>query len=45
MESAADSLPLGEAVAIGVLRDQSATYSEPFRGYTFTKFDGSRITV
>ncbi len=41
----ADSLPLGEAVAISVLRDQNVTYSEPFRGFTFTKFDGSRITV
>jgi hypothetical protein len=41
----ADSLRLGEAVAISILRDQKATYSEPFRGYTFTRFDGSRITV
>jgi hypothetical protein len=41
----ADSLLLGEAVAIGILRDQKATYNEAFRGYTFTKFDGSRITV
>ena len=41
----ADSLLLGEAVAISILRDQKVTYSESFRGYTFTKFDGSRITV
>lgn len=41
----ADSLVLGEAVAIGILRDQNDTYNEPFRGYTFTKFDGSRTTV
>jgi hypothetical protein len=41
----ADSLLLGEAVAISILRDQKDTYSESFNGYTFTKFDGSRITV
>ena len=41
----ADSLLLGEGVAISILRDQKATYSESFNGYTFTKFDGSRITV
>jgi membrane-associated phospholipid phosphatase len=36
---------LGEAVAISILRDQKATYSEPFSGFTFTKFDGTTITV
>ncbi|MEW6144888.1 MAG: vanadium-dependent haloperoxidase [Thermodesulfobacteriota bacterium] len=36
---------LGEAVAISILRDQRATYSEPFGGFTFTKFDGTTITV
>ncbi len=41
----ADSLPLGEAVAISVLRDQRATYNEDFPGFTFTKFNGTRITV
>jgi hypothetical protein len=41
----ADSLLLGEAVAISILRDQKDTYNESFHGYTFTKFDGSRITV
>ena len=41
----ADSLPLGEAVAISVLRDQRATYNEQFSGFTFTKFDGTKITV
>jgi hypothetical protein len=41
----ADSLLLGEAVAISILRDQKSTYNESFNGYTFTKFDGSRITV
>jgi len=41
----ADSLPLGEAIAISVLKDQKATYSESFSGFTFTKFDGTRITI
>jgi hypothetical protein len=36
---------LGEAVAISILRDQRATYNEPFGGFTFTKFDGTTITV
>jgi len=41
----ADSLPLGEAVAISVLRDQRSCYNERFEGFTFTKFDGTTITV
>jgi hypothetical protein len=41
----ADSLPLGEAVAIGILRDQRDTYNESFSGFTFTKFNGTKITV
>jgi hypothetical protein len=40
-----ESLKLGEAVAISVLRDQRATYNEDFGGFTFTKFDGTPITV
>lgn len=40
-----ESLKLGEAVAIGVLRDQRQLYAENFGGYTFTKFDGTTITV
>jgi hypothetical protein len=41
----AASLPLGEAVAISILRDQKTTYNESFGGFTFTKFDGTTITV
>jgi hypothetical protein len=41
----AQSLRLGEAVAISVLRDQRLTYAENFNGYTFTTFDGVKITV
>ncbi len=40
-----ESLKLGEDVAISVLRDQRLTYKEDFEGFTFTRFDGTRITV
>lgn len=40
-----ESLKLGEAVAISVLRDQRLTYTEDFQGFTFRKFDGTGITV
>ena len=39
------SLRAGEALAISILRDQKATYNEKFDGFTFTKFDGTRVTV
>lgn len=39
------ALLLGEAVAISILRDQHSTFSEKFDGFTFTKFDGTRMTV
>jgi hypothetical protein len=41
----ASSLMLGEEVAIRMLMDMKLTYNEDFQGYTFTKFDGTRITV
>ena len=40
-----DSLVLGEAVAISILRDQAACYNENFEGFTFHKFDGRQVTV
>src|SRR5205823_1929665 len=40
-----ESLKLGEAVAISILRDQRASYNEQFGGFNFTKFDGTTITV
>ena len=42
---ARESLIAGEALAISILRDQKACYNEVFHGYTFTKFDGSTVTV
>jgi hypothetical protein len=40
-----ESLKLGEEVALSVLRDQRNTYNEDFGGFTFTRFDGTHITV
>jgi hypothetical protein len=40
-----EGLTLGESVAIGVLRDQRRTFTEDYRGLTFTKFDGTAVTV
>jgi hypothetical protein len=40
-----ESLLLGEKVAISALRDQKLTYNEEFEGFSFTRFDGTRITV
>jgi len=46
---ALQSILLGEQIAISILRDQRGLYNENregfFRGYHFTKFDGTRITV
>ncbi|MFY9804509.1 MAG: vanadium-dependent haloperoxidase [Candidatus Acidiferrales bacterium] len=39
-----DSLPLGEAVAISVLSDMANNWNENFAGFSFTKFNGQRIT-
>jgi hypothetical protein len=39
------ALLVGESVAISILRDQRSTFNEKFDGFTFTKFDGSKITV
>jgi len=42
---ATQAMLLGEAVAIRILGDQRSCYNEAFGGFTFTKFDGTRITV
>jgi hypothetical protein len=39
------SMLLGEKVAISILRDQRGSYNEKFNGFTFTKFDGTTVTV
>ena len=42
---ATESNALGEAATISMLWDVRRTFSEPFNGYTFTKYDGTTITV
>ncbi|MBD2521202.1 vanadium-dependent haloperoxidase [Nostoc sp. FACHB-133] len=39
------ALALGEELAISLLRDERLGYNEIFNGFTFTKFDGSKVTV
>jgi len=40
-----ESLKLGEAVAISILRESSGCYNEQFNGFNLTKFDGTTIIV
>ncbi len=42
---ATESLKLGEAIAISILKDQKLCYNEQFSGFSLTKFDGTTITV
>jgi len=39
-----ESIKLGEAVAMGILEEQRATYNES-ASFTFTKFDGTKVTI
>ena len=44
----AESVKLGEEVAIGILQEQSMTYNEDLRGeafFTLTKFDGKKVKI
>jgi hypothetical protein len=40
-----ESIALGEAIAIQLLREHRALYNESFGGFSLTKFDGTTITV
>lgn len=40
-----ESLRLGEQVAIRLMREDKLTVTEPFSGFSLTKFDGSTITI
>jgi hypothetical protein len=42
---ATESLTLGETVAIRILQEHRGCYNETFHGFTFTKFDGTSVTV
>ena len=39
-----DSVILGEAVAMSMLKDMAHCWNESFAGFSFTKFDGTRVT-
>src|SRR3954468_9399059 len=40
-----EGMAIGEAAAIAVLQDLRNCYSENFEGFSFTRFDGTRITI
>ncbi len=40
-----EGIKLGEAVAIGIFTDLKATCTEPFDGFSFTKFDGTMVRI
>jgi hypothetical protein len=40
-----EGLKLGEAVAIGILRDLRATYHEDFQGFSLTTLHGTTLIV
>ncbi|GIQ69368.1 phosphatase PAP2 family protein [Xylanibacillus composti] len=40
-----EGLKLGEAAAIRLLQDYSSQFHEAFSGFTFTKFDGTTVTI
>jgi membrane-associated phospholipid phosphatase len=42
---ALEGLALGEEVAICFLQDQVNTFTETFQGFSFTKFDGTRVSI
>ncbi|EKD48814.1 MAG: phosphoesterase PA-phosphatase related protein, partial [uncultured bacterium] len=42
---AQDSLKLGEAVAISILEDLAYLIHIDFKGFSLTKFDGTKITI
>ncbi len=42
---ATESNLLGEAEAMSMLYDMKRTFSEPFSGFSFTKFNGTTVTV
>ncbi len=39
------SILLGEKIAISILQDQKWLYNEPFKGWSFHKFDGTHVTI
>src|SRR5215831_18469992 len=40
-----EGIKLGEAIAISILRDTATLYHEVFSGFSFTKYDGTPVTI
>ena len=40
-----EGIKLGEAIAISILRDAVTLYNEVFSGFSFTKYDGTPVTI
>ena len=40
-----EGIKLGEAIAISILRDTATLYDEVFPGFSFTKYDGTPVTI
>jgi hypothetical protein len=40
-----EGVRLGEEIALSILRDTATIYQEQFPGFTFTRFDGTPITI
>src|SRR5215467_14361892 len=40
-----EGIKLGEAIAISILRDTVTLYHEVFSGFSFTKYDGTPVTI
>jgi hypothetical protein len=40
-----EGIKLGEAIAISILRDTATLYNEVFLGFSFTKYDGTPVTI
>jgi hypothetical protein len=40
-----EGIKLGEAIAISILRDTATLYHEVFPGFSFTKYDGTPVTI
>ena len=40
-----EGVKLGEAIAISILHDTATLYNEVFQGFSFTKYDGTPVTI
>jgi hypothetical protein len=42
---AAAGLRLGEEVGISILQDLAGTYTEDYKGFSFTRLNGAKVTI